>query len=566
MKTSPRVSFGLYALDIKQDSTPNASGQQDFSNVADLRNDNATKLPYITYEPDYWLLDGKYKILPTNYAAVHVGLVSSEMSDQNGVFETAPFLIVYFSQEHSSDGLTLRFQQESDDYASLIRVIYFDASDSVIMDTFYEIESWEFSAIFSVENFKKISITFLKTSKPYRYLRLTGIDYGQLLYFDAEDIKEASIIEELDFLSAEVRYNTFNLKLYSKDEEFNILNPTGLYASLQQRQPLAVHEIVDNTTVFLGQFYLSEWENLTDTETQFTCLDLVGVLDTLAPYKGGIWLSGINLEDLVQAIMEEIQVPYDLDVNLYGTVIKGWLPICTYREALQQIAFAAGAYVTCSRSSTINIHKTKIAFAETAAQHIGNDSKGIDSPIKLKSQVTGVEVTAHNYVVISEVKELYNGSLGAGLHEIQFSEPVHDLSVTGATISASGTNYAILNVASAGTVVLTGQAYADTTKVFSHYMGWLSSTVKPNILRVKDATLVNTSNGQAVTDRIYDYHTQRYIQKTKLFSPSAAVGDIISTATKQADTQLICGVEKMDINLLGFVVDTEMTGVTNAVD
>lgn len=566
MKTSPRVSFGLYALDIKQDSTPNASGQQDFSNVADLRNDNATKLPYITYEPDYWLLDGKYKILPTTYAAVHVGLMSTEMSDQAGVFETAPFLVVYFSQEHSSDGLTLRFQQESDDYASLIRVIYYDASDSVIMDTFYEIESWEFSAIFSVENFKKISITFLKTSKPYRYLRLTGIDYGQLLYFDAEDIKEASIIEELDFLSAEVRYNTFNLKLYSKDEEFNILNPTGLYASLQQRQPLAVHEIVDNTTVFLGQFYLSEWENLTDTETQFTCIDLVGILDTLAPYKGGIWLSGINLEDLVQAIMEEIQVPYDLDVNLYGTVIKGWLPICTYREALQQIAFAAGAFVTCSRSSTINIHKTKIAFSETASQHIGNDSKGIDSPIKLKSLITGVEVTAHNYVQISDVKELYNGALDAGLHEIQFSEPMHDLSVTGATISESGTNYAILNVASAGTVVLTGQAYADTSKVFSHYMSGLSATIKPNILRVKDATLVNIANGQAVTDRIYDYHSQRYIQNTKLFYPSAAVGDIISTSTKQTDTQLVCGVEKMDINLLGFVVDTEMTGVTNAVD
>jgi hypothetical protein len=128
--------------------------------------------------------------------------------------------------------------------------------------------------------------------------------------------------------------------------------------------------------------------------------------------------------------------------------------------------------------------------------------------ISLLPQVTGVEVTAHNYLSTSTSRELYNGALGAGSHEIVFSEPMHDLSVSGATITESGANYAILNVVTPGTVTLSGQTYNDTTRVFGVYSPPSPSLVQ-NILQVQDATLVNSANGATVADRIYNYHQQR---------------------------------------------------------
>ena len=47
---------------------------------------------------------------------------------------------------------------------------------------------------------------------------------------------------------------------------------------------------------------------------------------------------------------------YDLAPSLAGIVIKGYLPVCTHREALQQVAFALGAVVSCARSDNIRIY------------------------------------------------------------------------------------------------------------------------------------------------------------------------------------------------------------------
>ena len=91
--TYPRVSFGLYGLAIKKDSTPAYSGTlQPFSKIADINLSNASAKPYATYEPDFWVLDGNYKLLPAITTAVHVGLMSAEMTDASGNFASPPTL------------------------------------------------------------------------------------------------------------------------------------------------------------------------------------------------------------------------------------------------------------------------------------------------------------------------------------------------------------------------------------------------------------------------------------------------------------------------------------------
>ncbi|HZW02870.1 MAG TPA: hypothetical protein VFF68_03015 [Anaerolineaceae bacterium] len=563
-KTSTRVSFGLYALELKQDSSPvTATPLQPFSKVQDLRTDNASSRPYASFEPDFWLLDGGYKFLPADPVSVHVGLMSLEMSDAAGVFADPPVLTVAFQQVHTADGLTLRFSNYTGDYASSVAVAYYDAAEALIREDTYAVGSTEFSTGQEVANIKKIVITFQTTNRPYRYLRLAGIDYGELISFEGTSIKAAAVIEETDPLSAELRVNALDLTIFSQDAQFSIINPEGHYAALQERQPLAVYEVVDNQSVYIGTFYLDEWENQSDTVSLFHAVDLVGVLDR-QPYRGGIWLgAGIALEDLLEVVLGSIYVPYELDAALVGTVITGWLPAGSVREALQQLAFAVGASVSCARSGSIKIYKTKVAADEPDEVTITRSQMGQGSPLALRSQVTGVEVTAHNYVAGTEDVELYDDTLAAGTHEIVFSEPAHSLSATGATISESGANYAVLEVAAPGAVVLSGKRYIDTTSVTRITTADLTAGVRPNVLKITDAYLVSNTNVAAVAGRVYAYFQQRYRQRMRLFAPAAEVGQVVVVDTLYSK-QIRGLIEKMSIDLAGgFVAEVEVVGVQN---
>jgi len=419
-----------------------------------------------------------------------------------------------------------------------------------------------------VENFKKIVITFNSTNKAYRYLRLTGIDFGQLIYFEGEDIRQAAIVEDVDLLSGELRVNTLDLPLHSTDPAFSIINPTGVFARLSERQPLSVYENIDTAQVFMGRYYLDTWRKRSDSEFEFHCVDLLGILDRI-PYRGGMWTgAGTPVQTLIAQMMESIGIPYDLDLDLYDVAVVGWLPASTYREALQQIAFAVGAYVDCSRSNLVKIYKTVLASAESGGAAISRADKGLEQLLQLKPLVTGVEVTAHNYVAGTETEtvSLFDGTLEIGTYEIIFSQPVHTLSVTGASISAEGVNYAVIEVAVAGAVTLSGLAYIDTKRQFSRYTSGLSSTTTPNIMKVDGATLVHSGNGQSVCDRIYTYYQQRYEQALKLYAPLTGVGTLTRVETVNAGA--VRGViEKMEIDLAGgMVVKAKITGVVDDLD
>lgn len=558
--TAPRVSFGLYSLVTKADSVPSASNIQPFSKPADLITDNATGLPYATYEQNFWLLDGNYKFLPADLTTVHVGIMSTAMSDGSGNFAVPPVLTIDFSTVHTTDGLTLHFSQFTGDYATSINVKYYNASAGLILSADYTPTSWEFTVAQVVTNFKQIVITFNSTSRPYRYLRLSNIDYGELIYFSGATIKGASIVEETDPISIEVRHDTFSVKIYSKNAAFSIINPTGYYVYLQSRQPLAVYEDVGTRSIFMGHYYLDTWENKSETEIILNCVDLLGVCDTIT-FNGDLY-TGQTIENVLAGILDPLYLPYNLDPTLVGTTLTGWIPMSSVREALQHIAFAVGAYVDCSRSGAIKIYKSPMA-SDTPTVTITKSQKGMGGSVTLKPLVTGVEVTAHNYVSVSTSKQVYNGTLAAGSYKITFGEPLHTLSATGATIASSGVNYAVLTVSSPGTVTLSGQTYLDTTQIFSVYNTGLDASVKPNILRARDATLVNSSNGAAVAQRVYNYHQQRLLQKTKLYAPTDVEPMDVVLIDSLYGQHLSCVVEKMSTNLFGGMVSqVEMTGVT----
>lgn len=560
-KTSTRVSFGLYDLVLKDDSTLTCPDLQSFSKLLDLARGSASYRPYASFEPDFWLLDGQYKFLPENDTTVHVGLMSLSMSGADGAFITPPILTITFGEPHTIESLSLIFAPYSGDYANSVTIAYYDASNTLIRTDNYAPGSPEFTTHQAVANFKKILITFHSTNRPYRYLRLASLDYGELIIFSGSAIKEAMLVEEVDQLSAVLPFNVLDLSLYSADSAFSILNPTGNYATLNERQPLDVYETVDNASTYIGRFYLDQWSNLSDTDYKFHATDLLGILDRQT-YLGGLW-NGITLENLLEEVLAPIHAYYELDNQLIDTTVKGWLPVCTYREALQQIGFAVGASITCSRSGVLKIFASKIANVSESETTITKAQKGQSQELTLKPLVTGINVTAHNYIPGGESQVIASGQYETGIHEIIFTDPMHALSVSGATIIDSGVNYAILAVTISGTVTLTGLKYIDTIAVTNINLSGLPANTTPNVLKIEDATLVNAENVSSVAQRTFDYYQQRYQQTVRLYAPSIEPGSVITIDTLY-NKQLLEVIEKMESNLaMGFTSNVKMTGVEN---
>jgi len=557
-KTSPVITFGLFALVAKADSSPAADDMQPFVMLANLRTGNVTTRPYATFEPDYWLLDGNYKFAPTSPALARVGFWSLAMSDSTGAFAIPPVLTINFSQVHSTDGIALRFAQASNDYPADLTVAFYDDTDALIRQDDYAPTASEFGTNEAVEDFKKIIITFRRTNKPYRYLRITGIDYGKLFRFTGDDIRAASVVEEIDPISAELPVSTLDLLLHSDDANFNIVDPSGDFASLRERQPIDAYVTIDGELRYVGQFFLETWQSPSKAESNFAAVDMVGVLDKL-PYLGGLWSSPESIADLLDDILTAADIPYELSPELTALEFTGWLPISTRREALQQVCFAAGAYVTTAGSGTIRISPFRLAADLTEFENIITDAERGSGTLDLLPAVTGVEVLAHAYTPLAVTEEIYKETLPAGEHTIKFREPKHTLSITGGTITESGANYAIVDT-DGDTVIISGRAYSDATKTFAKRDDDVPAGVRLNVLTINGATLISIDNAQETAERIFDYYQQRYKQTVKLYGLPVEVGE---SALVDAMLGYKVGgiIERSEINLAGgYVFDSTVIG------
>jgi hypothetical protein len=85
--------------------------------------------------------------------------------------------------------------------------------------------------------------------------------------------------------------------------------------------------------------------------------------------------------------------------------------------------------------------------------------------------------------------------------------------------------------------------------------------VKQNVITVTDATMVNSSNGAEIAQRLYDYYQDRYEQSVRIFKPKAQVGGVVIVDTLY-DQQIRGILERMEIDLSGgFIANARVVGV-----
>ena len=534
-------------------SAVSANAYKPWSSLNDLLYDNVSPPGnYATLEHNFAILDGTMEEFPDDTSGQAWGLWSDSVSGDDGAFSVPPMLDISFSTPHKSRGLTLYFYPHTDDYADRVRVTWYGDSDAVITSGEYTLTSVVGVVMESVEGFRRITVEFLSTNIRGRFVKLFALDYGIVRVIRDEEISGCKILEEVDPTVESVSINTLNANIRTRDGIFSPVTSADPDDMMMRRQMLTVTR--DGAP--FGTFFLETWEDIYQSGIEFDiyAIDAMGVLD-LYGFMGGLYTNKPVtelLDEILAVAFPTRLVSYILDPELLASTVTGWIPICSCGEALQHICFALNAAADTARIGNIWIYprETEITYSVPLDRQY---RRGRDSPSEF---VSGVDVVSHSYVQGTEAATAQNGVLPVGQAIIEFQAPLHSLTATGATILRSGANYAVLDVAVSGVVVLSGRRYSDNQLLHS-VRAELSAGEVESVMVYENYTLISPGTGQWLAQRLFDYLRQLIVSELDVALDDLEVGykarlatrgrDIVGTITRLDITSLLSGTATMEV-------------------
>jgi hypothetical protein len=406
--------------------------------------------------------------------------------------------------------------------------------------------------------------------------------------FSRTQVISAHLIEQNNSISTELPIDTIEFKIISTDGTFSMFSDT--FSLLKEKLPILVYENIDGTNNLIGKFYLDKWKNPSKSILEFTASNIIGVLADI-DFDGIFWQENFALEQIMQDVFYPINFSCELDSSLANVVISGYIPAGTYREALQHIAFAAGATVVSSRRTSPLMIKSNIPELFYTTKIKDNERLGKESPIELLPLISSIELVSHNYTQGTNVETIFDKYLDAGSYKIVFEKPYYSVVISGPGYTQSvlgteggdyigtengdyieaggeynlGPNAIYLTISAAGQVTITGYPWIDSKRSYVFNETGIENSSNKNTLTIADATLVNTNNGQVIIDNVRDYYRQRYLQKVKLLPTfTAKINDVVLSNAIYGN-KILASVIKMDIDLTkGFLAQTDIRGLVPA--
>lgn len=510
----------------KGDSTPTSEDKKDFVNMNDLKSEELT--PFSNYAlclPRYSKLNGKYVNAPNTIPTSGLGYVSNSISKDDRTFDSNPVITLTFTSNHTSVGLNLIFNEHSGDYASELNIKWY-RGDILLSDKDFYPNSANYSCMNNVELFNKIVIEFKKTSKPYRYIFLGGIIYGVTRRYEQNEIMRINLLSEISQIGEELTINTFGFTLVVQDDT-NYL--------FQKQQKLKLF----NGDELLGSYYIDTATRKSQKSYDIKCYDLIGILDQTTFY-GGIY-NGVTAGSLLQKIFGEVNVGYTVDNVTASKLIYGYMPILTRREAVCWICMATGAVCDTIHSETVDIYR----IDKTVKRTIGLESQYSGVNIENTPIVTGIKLTSYGYTSVTDTVEVFNEVLN-GSALVEFTEPLHNLSISGGTITESGTNYARIT-GTGSTVTLVGQVYNISTKIIEKTNPLIGALDIQNIIEVSDCTIISNNNAEEVAQNILDYYLKSKKVSAKIILGDNDLGETV-TIDANYEGEITGVIEKIEIS------------------
>ena len=487
---SVKVVYEDVAVGSAAAASVTASSAMDISDT-DMLPFGAFAGPVATTEQNQWVLNGTRKVKPKTEP---IGFWSTPRSGDDCTFTTPPTITISLDGQFTSLGIYFKFDGDTGDYCSDLNLTWYNGTTQLATQQFFP-TSGNYFCEKTVELYNKIAIQFNKTNLPNRPIKISLILFGIVREFERQELRSVEATEELSIISDEVAINTLDFTLDSLDDIDFIF---------QEKQPVYVY----NGKTKIGTFYIDDSTRVSQNVYNVSCIDALGILDE-DPFAASIYTNA-NAKTVLESILGGY---FDLELaeELQTEKLTGYIPDCSRREALQQVAFALRAVVDTSGTGNVKVWR----LPESDPIEIPLDRIYTGGEVSTAAIVTEVRVTAHTY-----------------------------------STSGSGSD----------TVVVGGKTYYHTSSVTTKSNPNITASTKPNVIEVKDATLVNSSNVSAVTQHVFDYYMRRQTHGVKIVMDKEMPGDYVTTTVPWED-QITGTITSMTIKLSGIAAaDCEIVG------
>lgn len=479
--TDAKIIFQIVDVTAQSDATPTVTGEASISKkIQTVNGSTELSAKYATFEQNYWKLDGSFVLPPkATETGYEVGWWSSDLCGADGTFTIAQIITMQFTINHSSIGLSIMFDTLANEYASEFTITVYDSGNAVIytQSIIGNVLS-KYILQQSLSNYRKIVITITKWVNGYRRARVSEISFGIVEEHTGTEIVSETVFEDMDTLSNQVSSNELKFSLDNQDKRFNLINPSGVYPYLQRKQKLLPYIGVEksNTAVEyipMGVFYLNEWQSDEGTLTaSFTARDMLDILSQTI-YRKGKYQTRSLYNLAIDVLTDAGVTDYTVDVALQAINCTGYIPLVTYRDALQMIALAGMAVVYCDRYGNVTIKQlSNMASAET----ISFDNVYSSPLIKLDTLINTVDINVNIYNAQGTATEIYrgivtiNGTIDMWIEYTSTPCQTVSATVTGGTLNTATYygNAALLNITAAGsvTIVATGTVLDKSNSVY----------------------------------------------------------------------------------------------------
>ena len=482
------IKYGDVAPEAKENFMPDINNIENFVDVLELQQDKINISNYANpCELYQTVLDSSTESFPEYPENENMGIWSDIVSDKNGLLSEPIVLTLQSEGNYSSQGFTFTFDTNNNVFCNNLNIKWYQG-DTLLEDIDFVPNSAFYFCHKKVDFFNKVIITFKSLNMPYNRFKLRVIDYGYGTYFKADELRDVSLIREINPISENIVINVCDFTLDSK---------TDMEYSFQSKQPLS---IFFNDKLVLTTFVSSSrrtGKRLWNVETE----DYVGILDGIK-FLGGMY-EDQNAVELLESILKQANVPYTISVVLNEKSVTGYIPICTCRQAIQKICFAIGAVVDTSNSETLDI----FVLTQDVAQHIPRKRIRQGQNFKVEDRVTEIQLTQYQYSKTDEVFEPYNTSNGDPYGEnilVEFSEPLYDLKISGGEFVKTGANFAIINSTSGCSIG--GKKYQTTKVIKSKKNPNILASDVENIKKIDSETLISESNVDEVLENCYNHY------------------------------------------------------------
>lgn len=518
-----------------------ASESQPFGEAAYLSGAGFPDIPWASLEPGSWVLDGTRRLLPDE--PVDVGWWSENRSGDDGRFEVPPVISILLPPNTpvSAPGVTFQFWPSLGHWCTEVRVTWYyyeesadgtNISKTLVAQTTAHPDSPEWFLAQEVKDFNWVDIELLATNVPGHFAKLQYLQLGQVVLFHQDELVRVQLLTEVDPSACELSADELTVEIVDKKSR-NLKPQKNQVLQLYRDGGLSASHYVQECTreernryVFKAQSVISQLEN---------------------EFLGGFYSNAIVYDEqtdsgLLRDILGNVPILYGADYNL---TVSGYLPVCSRREALQQVAFATGSVVSSEPDGSL-FFRPPIPFVTNSFT-----SSDIFTGAKLKEeqQISTIKVNSHQYIQSEETETLLEGVKVFGEALFTFSEPhwgyEYNMGPQGARIETAANWVRVISYDHTWPVTLTGKKYAHVKREYIWTNEDATSAEKSNAIKVENVTLITDANAETVLDRLKAYHKNRSVLDQTVVVEGQRVCDMV-TSPNPWGTNTVGYITKMD--------------------